>query len=309
MVVDVELRQLRAVVAVAEEGTFTAAARRLHLTQQSVSALVQRLERTLGRELFTRNTRRVEPTVDGQVLVQHLRSALEAVDDALDQVSGEGRLGSPLRLAFTPATSFGQLQELLVALREAHITPEPEVRELWADELIGAILEGQFDAGLGIEIPEVGGLRRTPWRVQRVDILVAQTHPLATRSRVGVADLEGTPLALPDRTVNATLHDALEASFRAAHVPLLRVGAPRVSGAVPEPVGAQAAVTVWLTGMDDRYIPDGFVRVPLTEPETLVTTFFVERLGSPPSGRLKAAGMIVARTATPVAAVIADRLA
>ena len=77
----------------------------------------------------------------------------------------------------------------------------------------------------------------------------------------------------------------------------MRVGAPRVSGAVPEAVGAQAAATVWLTGMDDRYIPEGFVRVPLTGPETLVTTYFVVRLGSPPSGRLKAAGMVVTQTA------------
>ena len=184
-----------------------------------------------------------------------------------------------------------------MALREAHLNPEPEVRELWADELIGAILEGQFDAGLRIEIPEVGGLRRTPWHVRRVDLLVARTHPLATRSRVGVAELEGTPLALPDRAVNATLHDALEASFRAARAPLF-TSVRRVSGAVPEAVGTQAvAATVWLTGMDDRYIPEGFVRVPLTGPETLVTTYFVVRLGSPPSGRLKTAGMIVTETA------------
>ena len=56
--VDVELRQLRAVVAVAEERSFTAAAQRLHLSQQSVSALIRRLERNLDVRLFDRTTRR-----------------------------------------------------------------------------------------------------------------------------------------------------------------------------------------------------------------------------------------------------------
>ena len=95
-----DLRQLETVVAVAEEGGFTAAARRLHTVQSTVSTVVRALERDLGTELFERDTHRVALTPAGKAFLPAARAALEAasharatVDRARWQVTGEVRIG------------------------------------------------------------------------------------------------------------------------------------------------------------------------------------------------------------------------
>jgi DNA-binding transcriptional LysR family regulator len=298
--VDVELRQLEALVAVAEERSFTAAAGRLHLTQQSVSALVRRLETNLGVTLFDRTTRRVEPTPACEALLEEVRAALRILHDALARARHTGLSEFPLRLAFTPATSFGSLHDLLDAADNARLAPL-QVRELWADELPDAIRDGRFDAGIGVEVQHAPGLDVRPWRRQRVDLLVAATHPLANQSSVAVAQLEGIALAITERASNVALHDALVATFTRAGVWPLIIQTPRVSGSVPAEVVRGTAVSLWLTGMNDRYIPHGLVRVPLEEPETLVTISFVTASGPRPvetRRSLEALREAVARTST-----------
>jgi DNA-binding transcriptional LysR family regulator len=273
--VDVDLRQIRALIAVAEERSFTAAARQLHLSQQSLSAQIRRLEGALGVDLFERSTRRVDLTAAGRALLGDVRIAVEILDNALAAVSAGSSARGVLRLAFTPATSYGQLQILLDALAEESPTPSVDVREVWADELPSALSEARFDAGIGVEVPAQDGIVARPWLRHRVDLLVANSHPFATRQRVRVVELDGVALALPDRLVNPPFYDLLISSLRQVGVAPEILRAPRVSGPVPAPVSNGNAATVWLTGMDDRYIPAGFLRIPLAEPETLVTTYVV----------------------------------
>ena len=275
-----ELRQLRAFVAVAEEHSFTGAARRLHLTQQSVSALVRRLESALGTALFARSTRKVELTPAGATLLEPIRHTLAGLDAALFAVGAATPAGPPLRLAFSPAVSFGELDRLLAALGPDR---PPTVRELWADEIPEALHDGRFDAALGVALRGAPGITLHPWRRHRVDLLVADGHPFAHRDVVAVGDLDGVTVALTDRGASGGIHDALRAAWATAGAEPAVVTGPRVSGAVPAVVATGAAVTVWLTGMDDRYIPGGVRRVPLVDPETVVTTSLAV-LARPPKG-------------------------
>jgi DNA-binding transcriptional LysR family regulator len=277
--VDVELRQLQSLLAVAEERSFTAAARRLHLTQQSVSALVRRLEVTLGVTLFERTTRSVQPTAACEELLPAVKAALRTLDSALTRTRLRNVQEPPLRLAFTPATALGGLQCLLEAMSAAGL-PDPEVREVWADELVEAVREGRYDAAIGIEVHAGAGLDVQPWRRQRIDLLVASTHPFASQDHVTVAQLAGAALVLPDRKASAGLHDKLVAAMTRAGVEPSIASAPRTSRTAPVAVERGVAATTWLTGMDDQHVPNGFVHVPLREPEVLVTTDFVTRVGA-----------------------------
>src|ERR1700757_1892545 len=86
-----ELRQLAVFVAVAEEGSFTRAADRLHVVQSAVSAAVRNLERELGARLFDRSTHRVELTDAGGALLPEARATLaaaQAARDAVDEARG-----------------------------------------------------------------------------------------------------------------------------------------------------------------------------------------------------------------------------
>jgi DNA-binding transcriptional LysR family regulator len=275
--VDVELRQLECLVAVAEERSFTEAARRLHLSQQAVSSLIRRLESAVGVTLFERTTRRVVPTEACDELVPEVRNALGILDRAVARSSRRSSANRPLRLAVSPAIVFGPLQDFLDATAKFGLA-NPEVREVWTDEIGLALLDGRFDGALGVEILDRPGLERRPWRRQRIDLLVAADHPFAAQKSVSVVQLSDTDLVMPERTASAGFFDKLSATFsRVGIEPRIRV-TPRVSGPAPALVARGEGATVWLSSMDDRYVPAGLVHVPLDDPETYVTTSFVTAL-------------------------------
>ncbi|MGH8878709.1 MAG: LysR family transcriptional regulator [Stackebrandtia sp.] len=93
-----ELRQLRYLVAVVDEGGFTKAAAKLHVAQPGISAQVRQLERELGESLLDRSGRVVLPTAAGRAVLPHARAALRAVLEvhtAVDELAGlvRGRVG------------------------------------------------------------------------------------------------------------------------------------------------------------------------------------------------------------------------
>lgn len=91
---------LRTFVAIADSGSFTAAASRVHRTQSAVSMQVKRLEETLGRALFEREGRSVALTPHGEILLDHARRILRVHQEALaafdaDAIHGDVTVGSP----------------------------------------------------------------------------------------------------------------------------------------------------------------------------------------------------------------------
>ena len=88
-----DLDLLRSFVAIAETGSFTAAARRVNRTQSAVSMQIKRLEGLLGRELFGREGRSVQLSVHGEVLLDHARRILRAHQDALAAFNGQSLTG------------------------------------------------------------------------------------------------------------------------------------------------------------------------------------------------------------------------
>ncbi|MDQ7804573.1 LysR family transcriptional regulator [Amycolatopsis sp. A133] len=125
-----ELRQLAVVVAVAEEGGFTAAAQRLRTVQSTVSTVVRALERDLGTPLFHRTTHRVVLTPAGEAFVPAARAALEAAERARAAVSP---LDGRVRLGVCPGL-LADLHRTLTRLRHAHPGLAVEVRQVGAEE-------------------------------------------------------------------------------------------------------------------------------------------------------------------------------
>jgi len=86
-----EIRELRAFVAVAEEGSMSAAARRLHVSQSALSQTIQSLERQLGVQLLVRDYAGARPTETGKALLEEARALLDHHDRALAAVGPLGR--------------------------------------------------------------------------------------------------------------------------------------------------------------------------------------------------------------------------
>src|SRR4051812_19139137 len=125
---DLEVRQLRYFVAVAEELHFGRAAERLAMAQPPLSRAIRDLERQLGVRLFERTTRQVSLTPAGEVLLRDARTALDAVNAAGRRAQHAGRVTPALRLALKADYDAGLLPEILSVYQSEAAALPVEVR-------------------------------------------------------------------------------------------------------------------------------------------------------------------------------------
>lgn len=192
-----ELRQLRAFVAIADEGTFTAASDRLMLVQSAVSATIRALERELGTQLFERTTRRVELTDAGMVLLPEARAILEAsrlAVDAVDQVKGGVRGTVSIGIMQATASQAVSVPRLIAAFQAEHPLVTVTVRHVGGSASIAAhVRDGELDLGI-LSLPgEYAGVELTELSREPMLLACAPGHPLAQRDRVSLADLPDEP--------------------------------------------------------------------------------------------------------------------
>ncbi len=194
-----ELRQLAVVVAVAEEGGFTAAAQRLRTVQSTVSTVVRALERDLGTPLFHRTTHRVVLTPAGEAFVPAARAALEAAERARAAVSP---VSGRVRLAVCPGL-LADLHRTLARLRQAHPGLGVEVRQVRPEEVERGLRESLVDLALTVA---PGGCAAT---LLPAEELVLATAPGGSRS--APADLSA--LSLVDFPPGWAIRDAVDRAF------------------------------------------------------------------------------------------------
>lgn len=207
-----ELRQLECFVAVAEEGTFTAAAARLHVAQPGVSAQVRKLERELGEDLFDRSGRTVRLTQVGTAALPHARSALEAV--ASTRLAADALIGlvrGHVAVGMLTACATNDVPEVLAAYHRDHPAVEIRLTEDRADRLVEALRDGRLDlalVALGPDLPD--GIEIRVLADEPVVAAVAREDALASRSRVTLRDLVPRALiSLPRGSgIRAVLDDA-----------------------------------------------------------------------------------------------------
>jgi DNA-binding transcriptional LysR family regulator len=170
------LDQLRTLVSIADLGTFSAAARALHLAQPTVSLHVSELESRLGAPLIVRGSRRVTPTAAGAALVERARRLLHDADDAVDAVrrQAEGRVGR-VRLGTSTGVVVDLLPQVLEALEQHHAGIDVEVSILGSNEAMARLAAGTLDIGLvAVPQPPVRDLVVAHWRSQPMMAFVPQ---------------------------------------------------------------------------------------------------------------------------------------
>ncbi|MDN5000396.1 LysR substrate-binding domain-containing protein [Bradyrhizobium sp. GCM10027634] len=185
-----DLRQLRYFIAVAEERSFTLAARRLNISQPPLSQHIQALEAELGTQLLYRTSRKVELTQAGEAMLLRGRAILQQVKSAEDEVRsiGAGLIGT-LDLGATGSILRGRLAELLAAYREVAPLVRMTVHEQAPALQIAALLNRTTNISLIRGVPTERDLvSRLAWR-EEVVLAVARNHPLAKRKRVALSEL------------------------------------------------------------------------------------------------------------------------
>lgn len=151
---NVSLRQLRALVALARTGSFTQAAASLHVTQSAMSNLIKELERNMGLRLVDRNTRGLELTSAGRDFVplverilQDLDGVLGSIDDLKALRRGVVRVAAPQLLACT------LLPDVIAAWRAEHPGVQVRLADCDVEGVLSRVAAGEADFGIGPERP------------------------------------------------------------------------------------------------------------------------------------------------------------
>ncbi|WP_051800160.1 LysR family transcriptional regulator [Catenuloplanes japonicus] len=192
-----ELRHLEFFLAVAETGSFTRAARRLHLVQSGVSATVKALEHELGSALLIRSRQQVSLTPAGEALLPRARAALDAVRAARDAVHRtQGALHGTVTVGTLTSIDLVDLPGLMAALRDRHpgVTVRLRASMTGSAGLAGQLREGLLDvAFLGLPGPPRAGLSTRLLAAEPAVLYVPAAHPLARKGRATLAELADFP--------------------------------------------------------------------------------------------------------------------
>ncbi len=194
-----DLPQVEAFVAVATYGSFAKAAASLFLTQPSISARVQGLERELGQRLFERTGRGVRLTRAGGVFLPIAERLLKTVTEGRQALeAAQSSEGGLVTIAAALSVSTYLLPEIVKGFRDEHPAARVSIRSGHSRDVLRLVLDEEAEIGLarGLTHPAVHTVRLGNDEI----ILVAPpSHPFARRQQVHLAEAAGQPLILFDK--------------------------------------------------------------------------------------------------------------
>jgi Transcriptional regulator len=189
----VEIRQLRAFIAIAESGTFTAGALRVHVTQAAISMQIRQLENEIGARVFVRAPRHVILTEAGEHLLRRARHMLREHDAAIDEIAelagaerGRLRIGSASAMVLTD-----QLPTILTELQKQHPRAEIGVTSGTSEALVEQILKGELDIAF-VSLPvDARGIQTERLSEDQLVAIASPQHKLAKQKSVSAYTLAG----------------------------------------------------------------------------------------------------------------------
>ena len=199
-----DIRQIKAFVAIAETGTFTAGAARVHVTQAAISMQIRQLENETGAKLFIRAPRRVILTEAGEKLLERAYVILREHDAALEELAAlTGAHRGRLRIGSASAmVSADPLPQVLRELRNVHPGVETSVASGTSESLVQQVLAGELDA-VFVSLPvEARGVQSELLSEDYLVAIASPRHKLAKQKVVSAYALAGEKLILGERGGN-----------------------------------------------------------------------------------------------------------
>lgn len=215
----ITLRQIQAFLAVAEQGTFTKAAERLHMAQPALSQLVRELERELGIRVLDRTTRRVELTEGGREFHGAALKILTDLDTAVENANGlaERRRGR-IVVAVPPLLAAVIMPPAIAALREKHPGLQVTVLDARNDLVVEAVRFGKADCGIGTFSALEDNIERQPLARDSLMLFCGRGNAFASRETVAWRDLADEELVTLTRDSGIRL--LVEVGYESAEITL-----------------------------------------------------------------------------------------
>ncbi|TFV63798.1 LysR family transcriptional regulator [Geodermatophilus sp. DF01-2] len=262
-----DLHQLEAFLAVAEELHFGRAAERLHMAQPPLSRMIKQLERDLGAVLFERTTRSVRLTSAGEALIKPAQEVLEGCRLVRSAVrgAGQGETGR-VRLGFAGPSSYLLVGQLARLVRQRQPGIELNLQSVtYAYEALRLVIEGSMDLALVRFAVEPPGIASRVVAEEHYVLVVPEGHRLAGRSEVSMADCRDEAFVALPADPGSSVRDAfVRACYEVGFAPNIVQVAPdswTVMALVAAGVGVTWSIDTALANMRT----DGIVVVPLAE--------------------------------------------
>ncbi len=199
-----DIRQLKAFVAIAESGTFTAGAVRVHVTQAAISMQIRQLENETGAQLFVRAPRKVILTEAGEKLLVRAYVILREHDAALEEMAAlTGAHRGRLRIGTASSGVSGSpLPQILRELKKQHSGVEASVASGTSEQLVQQILSGELDVAF-VSLPvEARGVQTELLSEDSLVAIASPRHQLGKQKVVSAYALAGEKLILGERGGN-----------------------------------------------------------------------------------------------------------
>lgn len=188
-----EIRHLQSLIALSEQGSFTAAARKMNTVQSGISVSIKEMEQELGVQLVNRTTRRVALTGAGELFLEHARSSLAVLNDGISAVRSEaGVVRGQLHLGVLQSLDpYVNLPALLTRFRAKYPLMEFAVRSMNSEEVPAQVRSGAIDLGFHAAVPGTvwPGIKSVPFVQDPLVAICAPKHPLAKHKRIELAGL------------------------------------------------------------------------------------------------------------------------
>ncbi len=193
--------QLKGFYYTAKLRSFTAAAKKLYLTQPAISLKVKALENTVGEKLLERVSRKVRLTPAGKIIYKLAEDLLGKVDEIAQVVLDiKGLERGRLSIGASDTTSMYFLPTLLKDFQFAHPKIELEIRSVFSANVLEQVLDREVDLGI-VTLPQgVGNIVVEPLFSQRLICLVSKRHRFCEFNAVRISDLVKEPLILLSKT-------------------------------------------------------------------------------------------------------------
>jgi DNA-binding transcriptional LysR family regulator len=245
---DITLAPLRALQAVAREGSFSRAARQLGLTQPAVSMQIGQLESRVGMPLLERVGKRATPTEAGELLLAHAARAFLELEAGLQRVRQlRGIIGGRLRLGTSASISIYLLPPLLRRFRTRYPETELVIVTGNASEIVASVAANDLDLGI-VSLPvRTRELVVAPYYRDELVAIAPPGRRWPARRPVGAKELAAEPLILFER--GATLRRVIDAWFQRGGAPPARVMEMGNTEAIKKLVqaGLGRSVTSWFS--------------------------------------------------------------
>jgi DNA-binding transcriptional LysR family regulator len=255
------LRHVRAFVVVAEELSFTNAARRLHISQPPLSRQIQQLEREVGAKLFIRRPQRIELTDRGTLLLDEARRLGAIADEFIETAQSLKRRSAGVVRVGIAWGLWTALNRMRMRYAKDHPNVEITVEDLClrSDSLYpqDAFRRQRIDVALMRAPLEAPLIESEPLFDERIVMLVREDHPMVRASSVGLCQLTNETLLMFERKLSPVLYDRVLEMYATAGV------TPRIVHTKTSPI-EQAGLMLVASG--DGIFPS--VASKFTQPHT-----------------------------------------